>query len=326
MRCGSKRKSVRVVLRFSVGLIVGLFVLGLSNAQDVEASHSHKGRFHKAKSLNCGDMITSHAVLYNDLDCSDYSEGSALTLEEGASLNLNGKKIIGNYDINCIEIRGDDAKVWNGTLTQCDTGIRIRTSRNEIIHVKVIDSAGRGIRIQGDENLLMTCSVANSGRQGIQIDEGNSNKIYRSIIDNSGRHGIQINKGSGNEISRSTVRSSCRDGIEIDEGSNNLVFHNQVEDNGNPETCTEFDEDYNPWAYAGIDVTNGSQENEIKYNRAGCNLGCVATDDDGCIAHERDLWDENVDEYTGQSVTTNRWKSNSIACNNAVPEYSPSPP
>ena len=326
MRCRSKNKSMRVILRFTVGLMMGLFVLGISNAQTVEGSHSYKGRSHKANPLICGATITTHTVLHNDLDCSGHSGSAALTLEEGASLNLHGKKIIGNYDISCIEIRGDGAKVWNGTLTQCDTGIRIRTSRNEIIHVKVIDSAGRGIRIQGDENVLMTCSVANSGRQGIQIDEGNSNKIYRSIVDNSGRHGIQINKGSGNEISRSTVRGSCRDGIEIDEGNNNLVFHNQVEDNGNPETCTEFDEDYNPSAYAGIDVTNGSQENEIKYNRAGCNLGCVATDDDECVARERDLWDENVDEYTGQSVSTNGWKSNSIACNNAVPEYSPSPP
>ncbi|MCG6981186.1 MAG: hypothetical protein LJE88_07230 [Deltaproteobacteria bacterium] len=75
-----------------------------------------------------------------------------------------------------------------------------------------------------------------------------------------------------------------------------------------------------------IDAAHDSRNNKIKYNRARCNLGCVGADNAQCVAHERDLWDENVEENTGQSDSTNRWESNSIVCNNAVPEYSPSPP
>jgi len=294
---------MRVVLRFTVGLMMGLFVLGISNAQNVEGFPSHKGRFNKAKPLSCGDKITSHAVLYSDLDCSDYSGGAALTLGEGASLNLNRKKVIGNYDINCIEITEDGAKVWNGIVTHCDNGIRVRSNRNKITDVKVSDSASRGIRIDKDENLLIKCLAAHSASQGIVI-KGNDNKIFSC-----------------------KVHDNCRDGIEIDEGAEgNLVFNNHVEDNGNPETCAYFpEEEYKPWNYAGIDVLAGSKNNKIKHNRAGCNLGCVGSDAFPCTAQERDFWDENVDDY-GNCDSTNEWESNSIVCNNAVPECSPSPP
>ena len=337
MRCRNKANSMRVILRFTVGLIMGLFVLGIGNIQYVEGSSWHKGRFHKAESLTCGETITTHAVLYNDLDCSsDDSDGPALTLGEGASLDLNGKKVIGNYDRNCIEITGDGAEVRNGIVKHCNNGIVItsngnkitdvkvsdsasngilvdkNTKGNEIRYVKVSDSGSRGIRIRGDENLLMTCSVANSGSQGIQIDGTSSNKIYRIIVDHSGRQGIQINGGNFNEISGSTVRDSCRDGIEI-EGDQNSVFYNQVEDNGNPEACPPS-EVYNPSEYAGIDVTEGSQENEIKGNRACGNLGCFGTD---CIATERNFWDEN---------SPNRWEYNSIMCRNVKPKFSGTPP
>ena len=160
MRYRNKPKSMRVVLRFTVGLMMGLFVLGISNAQNVEGFPSHKGRFNKAKPLSCGDKITSHAVLYSDLDCSDYSGGAALTLGEGASLNLNRKKVIGTED---------GAKVWNGIVTHCDNGIRVRSNRNKITDVKVSDSASRGIRIDKDENLLIKCLAAHSASQGIVI-------------------------------------------------------------------------------------------------------------------------------------------------------------
>ena len=167
MRCRNKANSMRVVLRFTVGLILGLFVLGIGNIQYVEGSSWHKGRFHKAESLTCGETITTHAVLYNDLDCSNFG-GVALTLGDGADLNLHGKKIIGNESDNCIEITGDGAKVWNGTVMKCFYGIEVTGNRNEITQVEVRDNKRIGINIAG-----------------------NSNKIYSSIVDNNGRQDRQ---------------------------------------------------------------------------------------------------------------------------------------
>ena len=295
MRYRSKTKSIRgVVLRLVVGIITSLFVFGLSNAQNAEGWTSDKGQRSKAESVSCGDTITNYAVLTNNLDCSEYNGDAALTLAEGARLNLNRKTVTGNDKIKCIKIIGDGTRVWNGTVTGCDDGILVSSSdRNKIICVEVSDSKNKGIDIDdGDENLVMKCSVAGSGKQGIRINGGDSNKIF-------------INNVYGNG----------RDGIEINNGDSNLVFSNRVKDNG---WGTK------PWYYAGIDVLSGSKNNEIKYNRAGCNLGCVGTNDETCTARYRDFWDENVDDE-GKCNSTNEWENNSITCKNAVPECTPSP-
>jgi parallel beta-helix repeat protein len=137
----------------------------------------------------------------------------------------------------------------------------------------------------------MWCTVTFSHTQGIKIDGGKSNKVYANA-----------------------VYDNCRDGIEIEGGNDNALLHNQVENNGNPDTCAYFGEEYKPWFYAGIDILAGAENNEIKYNRAGCNLGCVGSDEFPCTARERDFWDENADDEANMS------QNNRIVCNNAVPE------
>ena len=264
-----------------------------------------------AEAVECGDVITTYTKPTNDLNCSNHDD-TALTLKEGSKLNLNGKKVIGNYDINCIEIakENDGAKVWNGTVTQCDNGIRVRSNHNLIISVEVRDCDSRCIRIDGDENQLKNCLVSASGRQGIKINGGSYNKIFSNL-----------------------VFDNCRDGIEIDAGNYNLVFYNHVEENGNIEACGKFgnpmdpedDYYYKPWYYAGIDILLDSFRNKVKHNRAGCNLGCVGSDDFPCTAHERDFWDENVDNSGNSYSSTNVWKNNRVVCKSAVPEYSPNP-
>jgi hypothetical protein len=135
MRYRNKTTSLRVVLRLVVGLTTSLFVLSLTNALNAEGFTSHKGRFWNAVPVSCGDTITSYASLHADLDFSSHSGSAALTLQEGANLIMNGKKIIGNSDINCVEIEGDGVKIRKGTMTQCDYGIRVRSDHNRITSV-----------------------------------------------------------------------------------------------------------------------------------------------------------------------------------------------
>jgi parallel beta-helix repeat protein len=262
-----------------------------------------------ANDIECGAEITTSVTLTNDLNCSGYDD-AVLTLKEGAELNLNGKKVIGNYDNNCIEIEDDGVELNNGTVTRCKDGIRIKSNSNTITSVEVSDSARRGIRINGNGNLLKMCLVSHNGRQGIKIEGANYNELFSNL-----------------------VFGNCRDGIEIDGGSYNRVLFNHVEDNGNAKICLIFEEDYKPWFYAGIDVTAGFTEdseeypsmyNKIEYNRAGCNLGCVGSDEVPCTAHERDFWDENVDS-SGSCISTNVWRDNLVVCKNATPECSPNP-
>ena len=341
----SNSGSIRIVLRFIVGLTTSIFLLTIGVDLNAGGYHPHKGGFPKADSPNCGDTISGHAKLARDLDCSEHSGGAALTLQEGASLNMNGRKIIGNSGINCIEIGGDATKIWGGAVTQCDYGIRVRRNGNSISSVKVSNSDGvgiridgnknritsvnvsdskdNGIRITGDENRITSAKVSGSDDRGIRID-GDDNRLIWCTLTRSHTQGIKINGGNDNQIISCKISDSCRDGIEIDGGSDNMISYNRVDYNGNPETCADFGEEYKPWYYAGIDVLVGSENNMIKRNRAGCNLGCEGSDLLPCTARSRDFWDENV-ESDGNINSSNEWGNNSIACENSSPEYSPNP-
>ena len=321
MRRRIKTKSMRVVLWLAVGFMMSLFVLGTSSAKNVEGFTSHKGRFNKAKPVTCGITLQDgYYELTGDLTC---TEDPAITITGPAKLDLKGYTLSGDDGANdCIRIRDDGgAKVWNGTVMNCKDGIRIESSHNKIISIRSSNNDRRGFRIDGgNENLLENCLATNNGQQGFKIEGGGAhNRVTRCSATDNGRHGIQIDEGDRNEISGSTVRGSCRDGIEI-VGNKNLVLYNHVEDNGNPEACASPG-DYNPWAYAGIDVADVvsySENNKIKYNYACGNQGCNGSEDEPCVARDRNLWDEYVD-IDGNHVLTNEWKNNTVC-----PEYSPS--
>jgi parallel beta-helix repeat protein len=252
--------------------------------------------FSSAGDFNCGDTITTRTVLINDLDCSGYSGNPALTIEKGGKLNLNGHQIVGNEEINCIEIAGDGTRVWNGAVVKCNYGIRVRGNHNKVVSMEVSDSANRGIRIDGDKNLVKDCLVTHNGKQGIKIDGGDGNKIMLNQVFNN-----------------------CRDGIEIQEGDANFVFNNHVEGNGSEATCTDFGQDYKPWFYAGIDVLSVSEDNKVYYNHACGNLGCDGSDDAPCTARERNFWDENVGDGD-RCISSNNWVYNTVC-----PECTPNP-
>ena len=222
----------------------------------------------------------------------------------------------------------------------CKEGILIEESdRNKFINVRACENDRRGFRIKkSSENLLINCLAKDNGRKGFSIEEnGDDNLLVNCMAKDNGQQGFKIEEGDGNKIYDCKAIANCRDGIEIDGGSYNRVINNLVEDNGNKVACAE--EDYKPWYYAGIDVTKGitdkngvlvypSEYNEIKYNRACGNLGCVACYDENlsptCKARERDFWDENVDDK-GDCDSNNVWQNNRVVCRNVAPECSPEP-
>jgi parallel beta-helix repeat protein len=312
-----------------VGLTSSLFVLSFSNSLNAEGFTSHQGRFWKPKQVSCGDTINTYTLLTADLDCSDHSGSAALTVEKGAKLYLNGKKIIGNSNINCIEIIGDGAKVWRGTVMYCEEGILIKGSdRNKVIDVKACNNKKRGFRIKnGHGNRLFECLAKDNGRKGFSIEEGDDNLVVYCLATQNGQQGFNIEEdAAGNRIYYNKAYANCRDGIEIAKQSNdNWVVNNIVEDNGNREICDKFAENpkdpeddyyYKPWFYAGIDITDNSENNKIKDNSACGNLGCIGSNDFPCAARERNFWDENLDE-NGYYDSPNEWTNNTVCpeCN-----------
>lgn len=271
MRHRNKTKSMKVVLRI---VMVSLFVLGLSNEQNVEGFGWSRGGCGEVQPVDeCGvTLLSGYFELTGDLTC----VGIAITIDGPAKLDLKGHTLSGTDGAGvCILIRGDGATVWNGTVENCEDGIYIRpeTERNRIIGIKSRNNSRRGFNTFGDANLLFKCSATDNGRQGFVINGGNGNKIFSCKTAGNGRDGIEI-RG---------------------DAANNWVFFNRVEDNGSGS---------NPSSYAGIDVQSGSENNKIKFNYACENYGC---DDDGCGF--RNFWDENVDA-DGNCVSSNEWKHN----------------
>ena len=313
MRHKYKSTRIRVALRLIVGLTAILFILSITNALDAEDVTSHKKRFWNAEPVECGDELKhGYYKLTEDLQCYGDEKNPAILITGPAKLNLNGYTLSGKKKIEndelpvCIQIEGSGARVWNGFVKNCVDGI-------------LID--------KGESNIIIKVEAYNNYERGFKIKKGNKNLLFNCLARNNGRQGFIITKGDENRISHSKAIANCRDGIEIEEGSENHISHNLVKDNGNEDTCNDFDEKYKPWYYAGIDVLSDSHNNEIKHNRAGCNLGCVGSDDFPCAAHERDFWDENVVIENDKviCVSTNEWDNNSIKCNNVEPECSPNP-
>lgn len=298
--------------------------------------------FSQADAIECGDTLAKgHYKLTEDLTCSHDDGAPALTLEGGANLDLNGYTVDCNdTDRNGIVLEGRNARVRNGIIVNCVTGveitgdghhevlqmivenstregIRVRSSYNQLIKIEARNNETRGFRIEGDDNNLVNCLAGSNDRHGFQIDGGSANKIGNSTAFHNGRQGFLIDGGSDNKISNSSALNSCRDGIEIDNlGSDNSLINNYVTDNGNSSTCEDFGEEYNPRSYAGIDITAGAQDNIVVNNRTSGNQGCNGVD---CVARDRNLWDENV-EGEGNCDSTNRWINNRVNGEREEPE------
>jgi hypothetical protein len=314
-----------------LGLFTGILLFGLGMF------------FPQAEAIECGDFLArGHHKLTEDVTCDD-SGNPALTLEGGANLDLNG------YTVNCNETGREgivlvdrNNKARNGFIIGCRTGVMIKgdghhkvlklivenndregilveSAYNQLINTEARDNNREGILVESAYNQLINTEACNNKRRGFRI-EGDDNNIVNCLAEDNGRQGFIIDGGNDNKISNSAAFDNCRDGIEIDnEGNDNSLINNYVADNGNPDTCEAFDEDYNPWFYAGIDITDGAGENTVINNRTSGNLGCYGEGCDPDPPEERNLWDENVDK-DGKCDSTNRWNNNRVNGERAEPE------
>ena len=202
---------------------------------------------------------------------------------------------------------------------------------SELVNFKVLrlivqKNDREGIKVVSAYNLLVNTVARKNNRRGfyIGIDDNNlvivdDNYLVNCLAEDNGRNGFIIDGGNDNKIINSAVIDSCRDGIEIKEGNDNSLINNYVADNGNPVTCGAFSQTYKPWFYAGIDITDGAEENIVINNKTSGNIGCYEEDCDPDPPIERNLLDENVDE-DGNCDYANRWKNNRVDGERAEPE------
>lgn len=179
------------------------------------------------QAIACFDVLIEDTELDRNLLCDCGENEAALTLDNGATLKLNGCKVSCQYTADCcqeneetyvgIKILGEGSKIEGpGTVTESHTGIWIAGGGNhEVLQVTVRDTANDAISINSNNNKVEDCRVIDAGRG----PDGDTNG-----------DGIDVGFGfSGNTIKKNTIRRAGDDGIDCD-GDNNVIEENKVID------------------------------------------------------------------------------------------------
>lgn len=231
MRYRNKTTSLRVVLRLIVGLTTSLFVLSLTNALNAEHVTSHKGRFWKIKRVKCGDTLeNSHFELRKDLNC---DENPAITIIGPAKLNLNGRTLSGTGDNVCIQINGESAKVWNGTVTNCTDGVVIAgTGRHQVFRTISMENEETGFKVEEKSNdnwLTMNEAIGNSKENFLIEEESDNNQLIKNKAEDGEDKGYYV-RGSNNRLYENEANGNLDDALRIRNGNNNEAINNIFND------------------------------------------------------------------------------------------------
>lgn len=176
-----------------------------------------------AEAIDCGDVIGAgkEVKLDRDLHCSG---DVALTVIGPATLNLKGHTIYGHRAMDCIVVEGKQAKVMNGTVTNCDNGLMVKgDGQHKIVKIAAADNDGDGFTVDSDGNSLILNTATGNGEDGFDVD-GNGNRLVNNMAENCGDEGIEID-GDQNELTNNKSTGNRQDSIEID-GDENKLFNN----------------------------------------------------------------------------------------------------
>jgi len=320
------KQDVRCDHMGTFGTIGVVFLLGLGfqipQAWAIECGDTlGGGKFKLTKNVTCDSNTTPVDV-------------PAITLESDSTLDLNGFAVLCNdtEDRKGILLEGRKIKLQNGVIRGCREGIVVRGMKHKLKQLLVINNGRDGLEFdESDDNRVKNVHANLNGRTGFNIMRSNGNHVHDSSATNNGRQGFKIDGradpgermdgGMDNAILNSAAELNCRDGIEIDEGDDNSVIGSIAVSNGNQAACVAFEGSFKPQFYAGCDVTDGSNFNTLTNNKASGNQGCnVQVPGEPC---ERNLWDENAD--AGGCFSSNLWKNNRVDGVKVEPECSPGP-
>ncbi|HYC53566.1 MAG TPA: right-handed parallel beta-helix repeat-containing protein [Candidatus Binatia bacterium] len=167
--------------------------------------------------VGCGTVIDAGetVVLTNNVGPCDDPVSNAITLEEGATLDMNGFTVTcANNNANMIIadgifLAGSGATLSNGKVVGCDAGVWMSgTGRHRVSDVEA-DGNNIGFLVQGgsDKNRLDGNRALNSTFSGFHVD-GDKNKMTLNSSEANGQAGFRMtgdknklleNEASGNE-------------------------------------------------------------------------------------------------------------------------------
>lgn len=258
----------------------------------------------KSIALICGDILTDTSKTLSATDDALDCDGTAVTLEDGVRLDLNGHTVSCDGGVGSIGIllSGQGATVENGTVTNCATGIYaaddgshtvrnmsavsnigseevllnggvvIDSDNNTIRDISVTGNFPVGLVLYGDDNVVRDCNVSNNLHSGLAI-LSNTNEVSDCTINDNDYVNLGIVSVIENEL---TDRGN--DNMVTNVTANRNINHSGMYIGGDFNTITNSTADENE--VSGIAVGPEGENNSIVDNSAFNNNQSAESGDD----------------------------------------------
>ena len=204
----------------------------------------------------------------------DHGFEAALTIVGPVTLDLRGRSIIGNAEldgakklklgeIDGILVLGEKAKIQRGKVTGCFNGVVLEgDGHHKIFKMKMDENNHRGFVVLSDYNRLTLNRAIDNGDNGFYF-EGNNNWFVKNRAESNGDEGFYgKNIADQNKIYLNRAIGNAEDGIQV-VGNENRMIHNLAKGNG-----YEYDDVINNGGYDGFEIDG---DNNFVYKNRSVN-------------------------------------------------------
>jgi hypothetical protein len=245
------------------------------------------GNVTPAHTIRCGDTLGPGGSfqLEQDLDCPP--NVTALTIKDGAVLDLNGHIVNCSADFGCITLSGFGAQLLNGAVRggTHDPILVAGTGGHTLRNITSSKFADGNIIVRSDQNRLINVT-ATAGFVAALTIGGNNNQLSDSIVQcfSSILDACISVSGDGNRVLDNFVTSlnGSRAGLLIS-GNNNVVRRNRAINN---------DLGFSPQLGAGAGIVVTGTGNDLRNNTSLENDPLDVRDTNGDCAHN--TWRSNT--------------------------------
>lgn len=250
----------------------------------------------------CGDVITTHQVLTQDLSCPGFDP--ALTIQgPGGSLDMRRHTLsCAGSNAGGIDVNGTGAVLKSGTVSDCSIGVVLDGRGNRVLNGMILENNSiDGLDLFGSEHRVSGTTARNNAADGFCIDGDGSSILTGNHATNNGDSGFDTIEGD--TYVSNVANGNGAEGFKVRTNNilnSNLARNNDTDgfsiiDNGSRLTRNSAQNNFDD----GIDVDSGSLNNKLSQNTAADN-GSADLEGNGGF----DLEDDNT------NCDNNTWTSN----------------
>ena len=206
-----------------------------------------QGRTVEERALRCGEVIGGSASVRVTTGADARNcDGTAITVRAPANLDLDGRTVSCDGAAGTVGIRlvGRGARVANGTIENCETGVLVEGTGGHTLENLTANhnlgskdvQASEGVVVQSDENVLQGVRARYNLPVGLQL-VGNGNVVTKSDISENLHMGLAV-FGALNEVSDTQANENEYVNVAILDvssgqggGRNNLLTNVSANDN-----------------------------------------------------------------------------------------------